>query len=79
MAKWCWDVPLSTIAGYGSGIPTSEYHSGVEHMADCIADAMGAQRTGMLDPYTTYYSGYGGKCTSAHLAKSRTIIAGKRP
>ncbi|MEV4901972.1 S-layer homology domain-containing protein [Citricoccus sp. NPDC055426] len=152
MAKWCWDVPLSTIAGYGggfasyrlslvgdnddaldvqeaielgdlyaansgpsvatqlhecghilqfraykydyealvngmdtaypnngSGIPTSEYHSGVEHMADCIADAMGAQRTGMLDPYTTYYSGYGGKCTSAHLAKARTIIAGKRP
>lgn len=152
MATWCWDVPLSTIPGYGggfasyrlsligdnddaldvqeaielgdlyaansgpsvamqlhecghilqfraykydyealvngmdaaypnngSGISKSEYHSGVEHMADCIADAMGAQRTGMLDPYTTYYSGYGGQCTSTHLAKARTIIAGKRP
>ncbi|MGM7668553.1 S-layer homology domain-containing protein [Microbacterium sp. A93] len=151
MAPWCWDVPLSTIPGYGggfasyeysqssynddskevteaielgdvypvnsgpsvavqlhecghvlqyraykydsaaldqgmnavypnngAGIPKGEYHSGVEHMADCIADVMGAQRSGVFGAYT-YQAGYGGKCTSTHLDVARQVIAGKRP
>ncbi|RAX47897.1 hypothetical protein DQ353_18110 [Arthrobacter sp. AQ5-05] len=53
--------------------------SGTEHMADCMADAMGATRTG-FDAAGGYFwtSGYGGKCTSTHLKKAKLIIAGKR-
>lgn len=53
--------------------------SGTEHMADCMAEAMGAKRTGFdaAGGYT-WTAGYGGKCTSTHLKKAKLIIAGKR-
>ncbi|GAA1123039.1 S-layer homology domain-containing protein [Citricoccus alkalitolerans] len=47
--------------------------NGVEHLADCMADVMGAQRDSR-----EYTVGYGGECTSAHLAAARQLIAGKR-
>ncbi|GAA4362223.1 SH3 domain-containing protein [Paeniglutamicibacter cryotolerans] len=56
--------------------------AGIEHMADCMADVMGAKRTGTdYDPKTGYTNswtaGYGGKCTATHLKKAKQIIAGK--
>ncbi|MFL4473680.1 hypothetical protein ACIPVK_06775 [Paeniglutamicibacter sp. MACA_103] len=56
--------------------------AGTEHMADCMAVAMGARLKGSeADPRsgytTTWYSGYGGACTSRHLAAARTLIAGR--
>ena len=47
--------------------------NGVEHMADCMADVMGAQRD--AGEYTV---GYGGACAPAHLAAARKLIAGER-
>jgi hypothetical protein len=46
---------------------------GVEHMADCMAEAMGAQRV-----TAEYTVGYGGECTPAHLKAARQLIAGQR-
>lgn len=57
----------------GKGIVKSKYASGVEHMADCIAIAMGSKRTG-----PTYYTGYHGSCNSSQMAAAKKIIAGKR-
>ncbi|GER22221.1 hypothetical protein NCCP1664_07180 [Zafaria cholistanensis] len=55
---------------------------GVEHMADCIAEALGAKRRGtetLSNGSTrTWVSGYGGTCTSTHLAAAKKIIAGDR-
>jgi len=55
---------------------------GVEHMADCISEALGAKRKGtdsLGNGMTqTWTSGYGGKCTSAHLAAAKKIIAGQK-
>lgn len=52
--------------------------SGVEHMADCISEALGAERTGR-DPQGVGYSvGYGGACDAAQLEASQRILAGQR-
>jgi len=55
---------------------------GVEHMADCISEALGAKRKGTESAGNgvtrTWTSGYGGKCTATHLAAAKKIIAGKR-
>ena len=51
---------------------------GFEHMADCIADAMGAQRTGKLGGNRTYVSGYGGDCSTKQMKAAKRILAGKR-
>jgi len=55
---------------------------GIEHMADCIAVALGAKRKGTESlgngATRTWTAGYGGKCTSTHLAQARKIIAGKK-
>lgn len=53
-------------------------HSGIEHMADCIADVMGAERTGNLSGGRTYIAGYGGDCSKKQLKAAKRIIAGKR-
>lgn len=57
--------------------------AGTEHMADCMAVAMGARLTGSEHDSrsgytTTWYSGYGGACKAKHLAAAGKIIAGKR-
>ncbi|NKX52689.1 hypothetical protein HER39_19360, partial [Arthrobacter deserti] len=56
--------------------------NGTEHMADCIADVMGAQRRGVYSTSgsttTTYVAGYGGKCSSAHYSAAKKIIAGSK-
>ena len=57
--------------------------AGTEHMADCMAVAMGAKLTGSEydrgSGYTiTWFAGYGGKCTSQHLAAARKVIAGQQ-
>lgn len=57
----------------GSGITKGNYASGIEHMADCIADSMGAKRE--ADGWIT---GYGGKCSSAQLTAAKKIIAGQK-
>jgi hypothetical protein len=51
---------------------------GVEHMADCMADAMGARRA-YSSGGATWTVGYGGNCTSAQTAAARKVIAGVRP
>ncbi|GAA3667462.1 hypothetical protein GCM10023081_02700 [Arthrobacter ginkgonis] len=55
---------------------------GVEHMADCISEALGAKRKGTESAGNgatrTWTSGYGGKCTATHLAAAKKIVAGKR-
>ena len=56
---------------------------GAEHMADCMAVAMGAKLTGSeYDPGSgntlTWWAGYGGKCSSQHLAAARKVIAGQQ-
>lgn len=53
-------------------------HSGTEHMADCIADVMGAERTGRLSGNQTYIAGYQGDCSKKQLKAAKRIIAGKR-
>lgn len=56
-------------------------HPGVEHMADCMADAMGAKRTGTFtqDGYMySYVAGYGGTCSSTQLNAAKKLIAGKK-
>lgn len=61
---------------YGKG-------NGVEHMADCMADAMGAKRTGTEylanGSSRMWVAGYGGSCTGAQLAAARKLVAGERP
>ena len=57
--------------------------AGTEHMADCMAVAMGAKLSGSehdaKSGYTrTWYAGYGGKCTPQHLTSARKVIAGKQ-
>lgn len=50
--------------------------NGAEFMADCMAVAMGAKLSGTSSNGWTWSVGYGGKCTSAHLAAARKVIAG---
>jgi len=55
---------------------------GTEHMADCIADVLGAERKGKYvekdGTRLTYVAGYGGKCTKAQKKAAKRMIAGKR-
>ncbi|MGL3805033.1 SH3 domain-containing protein [Paeniglutamicibacter sp. R2-26] len=52
---------------------------GIEHLADCMSDKMGAKRTGTLPNGNTYIAGYKGKCTSAQNQAASALLAGKRP
>lgn len=52
--------------------------NGTEHMADCMAVAMGARLSGTEKNGWGWAAGYGGKCSSKHLAAARKVIAGKR-
>lgn len=52
--------------------------SGVEHMADCMADQMGAERLGTVDG-RDYSASYGGECTPRQLEAAASVIAGHRP
>lgn len=52
---------------------------GIEHMADCMADAMGAQRRGRTPDGGYYVAGYGGDCSTAQMSAARSMIAGQRP
>lgn len=53
--------------------------NGTEHMADCMAVAMGARLSGTTASGGTWRAGYGGKCTAAHLAAAKKLVAGQRP
>ncbi|MFC0249925.1 hypothetical protein ACFFIO_15565 [Citricoccus parietis] len=52
--------------------------SGTEHMADCMADLMGAERSGVVDGQG-YSAGYGGECTPAQSAAAAELIEGRLP
>ena len=52
--------------------------SGTEHMADCMADVMGAERSGVVDGQG-YSAGYGGECTPAQSAAAAELIEGRLP
>lgn len=52
--------------------------SGTEHMADCMADLMGAVRVGVVDG-RGYSAGYGGACTPAQTAAAAELIEGRLP
>lgn len=52
--------------------------SGTEHMADCISDLMGAERSGTVEG-RGYSAGYGGACTTEQSAAAAEILAGRRP
>ncbi|MFJ6417124.1 hypothetical protein [Paeniglutamicibacter sp. NPDC091659] len=56
---------------------------GAEHMADCMAVAMGAKLSGSeydrgSGNTITWFAGYGGKCNSQHMSAARKVIAGKQ-
>ena len=51
---------------------------GIEHMADCISDELGAVRDGRDGAGAQYTAGYGGTCSEAQREASRRIIAGER-
>lgn len=51
--------------------------NGTEFMADCMALAMGTKLSGTSSDGWTWRAGYGGKCTSAHLAAAKKVIAGQ--
>jgi hypothetical protein len=55
-----------------------KHASSFEHMADCIADAMGAKREGKLTGSMTYIAGYGGDCSKKQMKAAKKILAGKR-
>lgn len=46
---------------------------GVEYMADCMADAMGAVREGR-----DYVAGYGEPCSSTQMTAARKLLAGQK-
>lgn len=50
--------------------------SGIEHMADCMSDLMGAERSGVVEGQG-YAVGYGGACTPAQQAAAAALIAGR--
>jgi len=56
--------------------------NGTEHMADCIADALGAHRRGTYvekdGTRMTYVAGYGGSCSAKQLKAAKRMIAGKK-
>ena len=52
---------------------------GIEHLADCMSDKMGAKRTGTLSNGNRYIAGYQGKCTAAQKKAASALLAGKRP
>ncbi|MDI3331470.1 MAG: S-layer homology domain-containing protein [Micrococcus sp.] len=55
--------------------------AGVEHMADCMADVMGAQRKGTFTDGGRVYSyeaGYGGTCSTAQLDAAQKMVDGQR-
>lgn len=53
-------------------------HPGIEHMADCMADVMGAKRSGDLPGGGMYFSGYGGDCSAKQLKAATRLIRGER-
>ncbi|MDI3331206.1 MAG: S-layer homology domain-containing protein [Micrococcus sp.] len=60
--------------------PNGQYE-GAEHMADCMADVMGAKRRGTFaqDGHLySYEAGYGGTCSTAQLEAARKLVAGQR-
>ncbi|MFC7401401.1 S-layer homology domain-containing protein [Citricoccus sp. GCM10030269] len=52
------------------------YESGLEHMADCMADSMGGLRYG--DSTIKYSAGYGGDCTASQKIWAKRLVAGER-
>lgn len=52
---------------------------GIEHLADCMSDQMGARRSGKLANGSTYYAGYRGKCSSTQKQAATKLLAKKRP
>ena len=50
---------------------------GVEHLADCMADVMGAKRTGQLSGGGTYRAGYGGTCSAQQKIAANKLVQGK--
>ncbi|MGD6980232.1 MULTISPECIES: SH3 domain-containing protein [Citricoccus] len=61
--------------------PGYSYHKGTEHMADCMSEVMGAKRINSSTKNgvtTTWYSGYGGSCTTTQLNHAKKLIAGQR-
>lgn len=52
---------------------------GIEHLADCMSEKMGAKRTGTLSGGGTYVAGYGGRCNSAQNRAARALLSGKLP
>lgn len=52
---------------------------GIEHLADCMSDQMGAKRAGSLPSGSTYSTGYKGTCSSTQKAAAKALLAGKKP
>lgn len=52
---------------------------GIEHLADCMSDQMGAKRTGSLPDGSTYRAGYGGTCSATQKTAATALLKGKKP
>ena len=70
---------FSTLVRHAEKINPRRDGYGIEHLADCMSDSMGAKRSGRLADGSTYYTGYHGKCSSTQKRAAAQLIAGKRP
>ncbi|MFJ6418307.1 hypothetical protein [Paeniglutamicibacter sp. NPDC091659] len=70
---------FAKLTAYADRINPRRDGRGIEHLADCMSDKMGAKRTGTLSNGNSYIAGYQGKCTSAQNQAASALLAGKRP
>ncbi len=70
---------FSTLVRHAEKINPRRDGYGIEHLADCMSDSMGAKRSGRLADGSTYYTGYHGKCSSEQKRAAAQLVAGKRP
>ena len=70
---------FAKLKSYAEKINPRRDGRGIEHLADCMSDKMGARRSGKLADGGTYHAGYRGKCSPAQNHAATNLLANKRP
>lgn len=70
---------FAKLKSYAEKINPRRDGRGIEHLADCMSDQMGARRSGKLADGSTYFAGYRGKCSSTQKQAATKLLAKKRP
>lgn len=70
---------FAKLKSYAEKINPRRDGRGIEYLADCMSDKMGARRSGKLADGSTYYAGYQGKCSSTQKQAVTKLLANKRP